>query len=246
MTVYLDMYFEQVEKSFRRIRETQLRAIKDAAGAVAQSLANQGALLIMDTGHMLRYEAFFRAGGMMAVAPFSYELKLDNPVDQRKVERSSEEQAELERQLASVALDQSKMRHGDVLIINSNSGRTPNVIEVALQCKGRGITTIGISSGEQMDRCEAAHPSGKKLFDVADICIDTCGPFGDAAVPVRDNEPMCPMSGLAATYVYWAIHAEAVEQLQDRGINPSIFRSVHVSGLEFIEEQRKKFLEKGI
>ncbi|MCL4692066.1 MAG: SIS domain-containing protein, partial [Candidatus Hydrogenedentes bacterium] len=97
--MYLDMYFEQVEKSFRRIRETQLRAIKEAAGAVAQSLVNRGALLIMDTGHMLRYEAFFRAGGMMAVAPFSYELKLDNPVDQRKAERSGEEQAELERQL---------------------------------------------------------------------------------------------------------------------------------------------------
>jgi uncharacterized phosphosugar-binding protein len=244
--VYLDSYFEQVESSFAKIRNTQLTAIREAAGAVARSLSNRGALLIMDTGHMLRYEAFFRAGGLLAVAPFSYELKLDNPIDQRTIERTSEQLAELEGRTVALALDQSKMQSGDVLIINSNSGRTPNVIEVALQCKDRGITTIGISSREQMDRCEAAHPSGKKLFDAADICIDTCGPFGDAAVPVHDNEPMCPMSGLAATYVYWAIHAEAVEQLQQLGVNPSIFRSVHVSGLAFIEEQRRQFLERGI
>ncbi len=183
---------------------------------------------------------------MLAVAPFSYELTLDNPIDQRKVERTPKQLAALEKQAATLALNQSKMRSGDVLIINSNSGRTSNVIEVALQCKGRSITTIGISSRDQMKRCDAAHPSGKKLFDVADFCIDTCGPFGDAAVPVRDNEPMCPMSGLAATYVYWAIHAEAVERLQELGVNPSIFRSVHVSGHDFIEEQRKKFLERGI
>ena len=244
--MYLETYFEQVESAFTTIRETQLDAIREAAAAVAASLSKRGALLVMDTGHMLRYEAFFRAGGLLAVAPFSYELTLDNPIDQRKVERTSEQLADLERRTVAVALDQSKMQSGDVLIINSNSGRTPNVIEVALQCKDRGITTIGISSRKQMERCEAAHPSGKKLFDVADICIDTCGPFGDAAVPVRDNEPMCPMSGLAATYVYWAIHADAVEQLQQLGVNPSIFRSVHVSGLDFIEEQRKQFLERGI
>jgi uncharacterized phosphosugar-binding protein len=246
VAVYLDTYFEQVDKVFRTIRETQLKAIREAAGAIARSLSNRGALSIMDTGHMLRHEAFFRAGGMLAVAPFSYELTLDNPIDQRKVDRTNEQIAELERRTAAVALDQSKMQSGDVLIINSNSGRTTNVVEVALQCKGLGITSIGISSREQMNRCEAAHPSGKKLFDVADVCVDTCGPFGDAAVPVRDNEPTCPMSGLAATYVYWAIHADAVEQLQDLGVNPSIFRSVHVSGHAFIEEQRKRFLERGI
>jgi uncharacterized phosphosugar-binding protein len=97
-----------------------------------------------------------------------------------------------------------------------------------------------------MAKCDAAHPSGKKLFDVADICIDNCGPHGDAAVEVKDNERMCPMSGLAATYIFWAIHAEVVERLQARGINPTIFRSVHVSGPAYVEMQRAEFLEKGI
>ena len=97
-----------------------------------------------------------------------------------------------------------------------------------------------------MKGCPAAHVSGKKLFDVADICIDNCGPFGDASIEVKDNEKMCPVSGMAATYVLWAVQAEAVERLQARGVNPTIFRSVHVSGHEYIDEQRKAFMERGV
>jgi uncharacterized phosphosugar-binding protein len=65
-------------------------------------------------------------------------------------------------------------------------------------------------------------------------------------VQVRDNEKTCPASGLAATYVFWAIHAEAVERLQAQGVNPTIYRSVHLGGSEGVEKQRKHFLEQGI
>ena len=244
--MYLDKYFEAVERVFERIRTTQRDAILCAAKAIADRLADRGALLVMDTGHMLRHEAFFRAGGLMAIAPFSYALQVDNPIDQRAVERTPEETAELEARTVALALDSSKMRPGDVLIINSNSGRTANVIDVAMQCRERDITTIAICSSEQMRKCPAAHPSGKKLFDVADICVDNCGPHGDAAVEVEGNEKMCPVSGLASTYILWAIQAEAVERLQQAGVNPSIFRSVHVSGREYVDKQRETFLERGI
>lgn len=244
--MYVDDYFEAVESLLWRIRTTQIEAIKLAAEAIADSLANKGVLAVMDTGHMLRHEAFFRAGGMVAIVPFSYSLNVECPVDQRQVESSAEEQGEVEARKAALALDSSKLKNGDVLIINSNSGRTINVIEVALQCKDRGIRIIGISSVEQMLGCPAAHRSGKKLFDVADICIDNCGPHGDAMLEVKDNEKICPGSGLGATYVFWSIHAEVVERLQEKGINPTIFRSVHVSGREYVDKQRQEFLEKGI
>lgn len=244
--MYLDQYFAAVDAVLARVRETQREAIVQAAEAVARSLANRGALVVMDTGHMLKYEALCRAGGLMVIAPFSYALNVDNPMEQRSGERTPEQTAALERDLVKLALDSSKMKPGDVLIINSNSGRTANVIEVAMQCRERAITTIAICSADQMRQCSAAHPSGKKLFDVADICIDNCGPYGDAMIEVRDNEKMCPGSGMAATYVLWAIQAEAVERLQEMGVNPTIYRSVHVSGHEYIDAQRKKFLEKGI
>ena len=243
---YLDDFFAAVSGVFEKIRTTQGSAIESAAEAVAVSLAGGGAVCVMDTGHMLKHEAFNRAGGLMALAPFSYALDVENPLTQRTEAQTEAENAEFEARLVALALDRSLLASGDVLIINSNSGRTPNVIETALQCRERGIVTIGISSSEQMRGCIAAHPSGKKLFDVVDIALDNCAPFGDAAVEVKDNEKMCPMSGMAGAYCLWAVHAEAVERLQMRGINPTIFRSVHVSGGGFVEEQRKKFLERGL
>lgn len=244
--MYLDNYFEAVDRVFRAIRETQRDAIVKAGEAVAESLANKGALLIMDTGHMLRHEAFNRAGGLMTIAPFTYGLSIECPITHRSVERTEEERAELETRLVGLALDQSGILKGDVIIINSNSGRTSNVVEMAIQCKERGITTIAICSKDQMQNCDVAHISGKKLFDVADICIDNCGPHGDASIEVKDNEKMCPTSGMGGTYVLWAVQAEAVERLQAKGVNPTIFRSVHVSGPEYIDKQREAFKKKGI
>jgi uncharacterized phosphosugar-binding protein len=244
--MYLDDYFGAVEETLERIRTTQLGAIRRAAEMVAQSLAKRGTLHIMDTGHMLKHEAFFRAGGMMAIVPFSYELKIENPADQRKIDRDAATLADIEAKTVAVALDSSKVKAGDVILINSNSGRTSNVIEVALQCRGRGVHTIGLVSTDQMNQCTASHPSGKKLGEVVDLLLDNCGPYGDAAVEVRDNEKMCPMSGIAGAYIFWAIHAETVELLQAQNVNPTIFRSVHVSGIEYIDKQREKFMNEGI
>ena len=41
-------------------------------------------------------------------------------------------------------------------------------------------------------------------------------------------------------------HPQAVELLQARGINPSIYRSNHVSGQAYVDQQRATFAERGI
>lgn len=244
--MYLDEYFDAVSTCLARVRETQRGAIERAAEALANALAEKGVLAVMDTGHLLKYESMYRAGGLLAIAPFAYELTVENETLHRKVTRSAEELVALEARKVALAFDQSNLRRGDVLIINSNSGRTPNVIEAALAARERGITTIGLASRAQLEGCTAAHPNGKKLFDVVDIAIDNGSPFGDGAVAVKDNEKMCPLSGIASAFVLWAIQAHAVELLQARGINPSIYRSNHVSGQAFVDQQRAAFAERGI
>lgn len=243
--MFLDQYFTAVEEMLSRIRSTQREAITQAAQIIADSMAAKGILAVMDTGHMLKYEALNRAGGFVSISPFSYTLSVESQADHRTTVSTPEESAELEARTVALALDSSRLQKGDVLLINSNSGRTANVIEVALQCRARGIATIGLASRAQMNQCAAAHPSGRKLFDVCDVNIDNCGPHGDALVEVPGNERMCPGSGLGATYVFWAIHAEVVERLQAVGIAPTIYRSVHVGGPEHVEAQRRKFRETG-
>lgn len=243
--MYYDDFFNILESTLSFVRNDQEANIKQAAAVLADSLAQKGLLAVMDTGHMLKYEALTRAGGLMAISPFAYELTVENDAPQRKITRRAEEEAEIESRKVALALDTSNLQAGDVLFINSNSGRTPNVIETAIQARERGIHTVGIASLQQMTHCEAAHPSGKKLFDVVEIAIDNGAPHGDAAVEVRDNEKMCPLSGISAAAVLWAIQAEAVELLQARGLNPTIYRSVHVSGFEYIDRQREAFLKQG-
>lgn len=244
--MYLDDYFEAVESCLRSVRETQRGAIEQVAGALAAALAEKGVLAVMDTGHLLKYEAMTRAGGLLAFVPFSYELVVENEMLHRTVQRTAEESVAIEAKKVALALESSNLRPGDVLLINSNSGRTPNVIEAAMQARARGIVTVGLASREQLTRCVAAHPNGKKLFDVVDYVIDNCSPYGDAAVEVEGNEKMCPLSGIASAYVLWAIQAHTVQLLQARGVNPSIYRSNHVSGQGFVDAQRAAFAEQGI
>ncbi len=243
--MYYDDFFDSLEHIIQFIRSEQREQIQKAAKMVADCLSNKGVLAVMDTGHMLKYEALTRAGGLVTISPFHYELVVENQADQRSITRSPELLADMEARKAALALDASNMQQGDVLFINSNSGRTTNVIEIAIQAAERGIHTIGIASLQQMTHCEAEHPSGKKLFDVVAIAIDNGAPHGDAAVVVHDNEKMCPMSGISAATVLWAIQAEAVELLQAKGLNPTIYRSVHVSGHTYIENQREQFLQQG-
>jgi uncharacterized phosphosugar-binding protein len=240
--MYLDAYFETLQERLDFVREEQRANIEAAGVLVAQSLAEKGIWAVMDTGHLLQHEAHIRAGGLIALTPFAYELKIDDD----NATRPEKNDAELELQKARLALDASRLCTGDVLLINSNSGRTANVIEVALHCKKRGIKTIGLASTAQMNACQAAHPSGKKLHEVVDVAIDNGAPFGDAAVPVKDNEAMCPLSGILSASILWAIQADAVTRLEKLSIAPSIYRSVHVSGQEFVDEQRRLYQERGI
>lgn len=240
--MYLDTYFETLQARLDYVRHDQRANIEAAGVLVAQALAEKGIWAIMDTGHLLQHEAHIRAGGLIALTPFAYELKIE---DENAI-RPEKNDPELELQKARLALDASRLRTGDVLLLNSNSGRTSNVIEVALHCKELGIKTIGLASTAQMGACTAAHPSGKKLNEVVDIAIDNGAPFGDAAVPVKENEAMCPLSGILSACILWAIQADAVTRLEALDIAPGIYRSVHISGQTYVDEQRRLYQERGI
>lgn len=240
--MYLDQYLGAAETLLRRIREEQYDTIQRAGLLLAACLRNKGAICVMDTGHLLQHEAFIRAGGLAAFFPFSFEMRVDNPIEGR--EDPLDDPARLVGEV-SLALDRSRLAKGDVLIINSNSGRSANIIELALQGHTRGIVTIGIASAEQMRHCAPAHPSEKKLARVVDIFIDNCTPHGDGLVPVRENERMCPGSGVASAHILWAMQAMAVSALETDGLRPTIYRSVHLSGQAHVDAQRAAYREQG-
>ena len=63
-------------------------------------------------------------------------------------------------------------------------------IDMALECRKRGIFTIGITSrdfanGEVEKNIPARHPSNKNLYDLVDIIIDAYVPPGDALLEIE-------------------------------------------------------------
>lgn len=240
--MYMEQYFRAAEALFRRIREEQYDQIERAGVLVGACLRQQGAVCVLDTGHMLQHEAFLRAGGLASFAPFSFEMSVNNPIEGRVDPLT--DPASIVGEVA-LALSRSRLKQGDMLIINSNSGRSALVVELAMQCHDRGIVTVGIASSEQMLRSAPAHPSTKKLGKVVDIFIDNCTPYGDALVPVKDNEPMCPGSGMASAHILWAIQAMAIYVTEQDGLKPTIYRSVHLSGEEHFEAQREAYRKQG-
>src|SRR5437660_10000365 len=59
----------------------------------------------------------------------------------------------------------------DVMIVISTSGIREVIIEMAEAAKKRGLKVIGVVSLAHCEQARPAHPSGKKMLDVADVVL---------------------------------------------------------------------------
>ena len=134
----LDRYFETIDKLYAKIRETQRGNVLQAGRLIAKSVQNGACVHIFDTGHIINSELVERGGGLMLYKPFKYSLNVENPVrprDRSHINTSMEG-------LAAYALRASGALPGDVMIIGSVSGKTMNVIDLAIEAKNSGLKLL--------------------------------------------------------------------------------------------------------
>ena len=79
----MDEYFSAMKNVLTKAENTQRETILAAADEIANRLEKGGAWHIMDTGHMLMFEAVGRTGGMMAIKPIKITCEIQNPVRYR-------------------------------------------------------------------------------------------------------------------------------------------------------------------
>lgn len=224
-----EIYFKNMKEVLKKIEETQMGAIKKSAEIIVESITNNGILHILDTGHMLMFEAVGRTGGLMAMRPVKVDLKVDNPTRKRvNVNRPTVYLDEIQG-LPEFVIKKSNMEAGDVLIIGSVSGKNALPVGLALKAHEMGIHTIGITAVEYSKALKSQHPSGKRLFEACDVVIDNCSNVGDTLVHVdKINKDICPSSGIAASYIIWALQCEIVEKLVSEGKDPHVYISNHM------------------
>src|SRR3979411_1251928 len=73
----------------------------------------------------------------------------------------------------------------DVLIVISTSGIREVIIEMAEGAKRRRLSVIALVSKAHSEQAKPAHPSGKKLLDIADVVLDNGAPIGDSLLEIK-------------------------------------------------------------
>ena len=234
----INAYLDAVEDALTRLRETQEGAMQRAAEMMTEAIVAGNCLLSFGASHsfMLTEELVYRTGGLMLINPI-------HPHGMNLMVRPMTMTSQLERLegLGEILLRNSPASEGDVLLIASTSGRNAVALDMALAARDMGVRTIGITALDYSRNVTSRHSSGKRLFELVDLVVDTCAPHGDAAVefegfPQRSG----PLSTVLGCAVVNAIVCEVIQDLLERGVTPPVFISANVEGGD---EHNAKLLE---
>jgi uncharacterized phosphosugar-binding protein len=117
----------------------------------------------------------------------------------------------------------------DSMWIFSHTGINNVNIDIALRAKEAGMKVVVTGSASQVGT--PRHPSGKSLFELADVVIDTRVPAGDSAVPLKNHvDNVGPISTMAFVAVVWMTITTVAEILAERGVTLYIHPSHNVPG----------------
>src|SRR5262249_48178026 len=130
----------------------------------------------------------------------------------------------------------------DVLIVISTSGIREVVIEMAEGAKSRGLAVIGVVSRAHCEQARPAHPSGRKLTDVADVILDNGAPVGDSLLELAGAPGKTgPFSTVGGALVMNLLRCEVAQRLADRGIAPVFLPSHQFVGNRTVDEELERF-----
>jgi uncharacterized phosphosugar-binding protein len=119
----------------------------------------------------------------------------------------------------------------DTMWIFSHTGINSVNIDVALEAQKRGMKVIAYGSAANAKGKQTRHASGKTIFDIADIVVDSCAPAEDASVVVKNHQDkLGPLSTMAFISMVWMTITTVGEILADRGVKLYIHPSHNVPG----------------
>lgn len=119
----------------------------------------------------------------------------------------------------------------DTMWLFSHSGINNVNIDVAIEARKKGMKVIAFGSAAEAEGKQTRHSSGKTIFELADIVVDTCAPIGDASVSIKDHQDkLGPVSTMAFITCVWMTVITVAEMLVERGVKLHIHPSHNVPG----------------
>ncbi len=252
MSQEIDRYISSLQAKISQLAQANAAALDEAADLCANALKNKKIIHFYDTGHIISHELINRTGGLVAYTHLSFDGMLDN----RNLWRAKnlgatptpEEALKTEQALIEWLFGQRTLQAGDVLLIGSVSGVGMRLIELALQARERGLHVIAVTGPTFSRELTSKHPSGKHLFEVADVVLNNLAEYGDSFFSIPGIErKLCPISGISATVLMWSLTAGIIERLAAAGLHPSIYESVNrPNGPALVQEIETAYQEKGL
>lgn len=229
MSSFAKKYIHGVISLLNQIAEEEMTTIVEAAKIIADAIANGKRIFAFGCTHssLPVQDLVYRAGGLMLINPIFGPGIASLDIQPATITSAIEKL----QGYAQILLDNNPIETGDILIVVSVSGRNAVPIEIAQLAQERGIKVIGVTSWKYTHGVSSRHPSGKKMYEFADIMLDNKVDIGDALLEA-DGVPQkfCPASGVTSTALLHALIAATVEELLARDIAPPIILAANVNG----------------
>ncbi|MGA2015332.1 MAG: SIS domain-containing protein [Opitutaceae bacterium] len=216
-----DTYYERANALLARARETNAPAIARLAPLIGQSVARGGVVHTFGSGHseLVSREIIGRAGGLVCVTG------IIDPTG-----GFIENLPGYGERLAARHDRQYHLNPGETVIVVSNSGRNASPIDVALYSKAKGLTVAALTCVAMSKAATSQHPSGRRLFEVADHVLDNCGVPGDALVEVGGGVSAGPTSTLVGCSILNWLMLDVAQWLKSNGHPLPVLRSQNLPG----------------
>jgi uncharacterized phosphosugar-binding protein len=237
-------YLEAVRWTIDAIANTQGDVIAAAARMCADAILRDGLVHLFGSGHsrIAVEEMYPRYGSFPGFHPM-VELSMTN--HHQVVGSNGQRQAmfiENVEGLGGVILSNFRLDpERDIMMIVSSSGTNAVPVEIALEAQRVGLPVVAITSVENSRLSTPRHSSRKRLYEIADVVVDTCTPPGDAAVRIPGlDTPVGPLSSVANVTIANMIKVTVAQHLVDAGKPPAVITSSILVG----EERSRELFER--
>ena len=226
-------WLNNVRDIMEKIEDTQMANIQNAAKAMANSIEAGRWVHTFGCGHATLpiEEMYPRIGGFVGFHPM---IELPLSFFTRIIGEMGVHQFVFLERVEGYGVEIMKGYHFDKLDtmwLFSHSGINNVNIDVALEAKKKEMTVIAYGAASAASGKQTRHSSGKTIFDVADIVVDTCAPAEDASVPLKNHrDKIGPVSTMAFITAVWMTITTVAEILAERGVKLYIHPSHNVPG----------------
>jgi uncharacterized phosphosugar-binding protein len=226
-------YFDGLIQRLGDLRDKQADAIDRAAALCADSIAAEKLVFSFGAGHgaLPALEMFPRTGTIVGFRPIVESTMIsfhrvwgDMGARQYRFIHAAEG-------YGTAILRSHQLDPLDSIVLFSHSGVNAVILDIALGAKAQGLKLIAVTSLPHSCATASRHSSGKRLFEVADVVIDTGASLSDASLRIDGLEaPVGANSNSIAIAIAHALVSACAEKLVARGVEPMVMINPNTAG----------------